>query len=159
MTSSYQKRFACLVLVILMVICAKQASAQKKPDADSRMASLPATHEIDPSRWEPILIASPSTIEVPSPEPLTSAGVRSELQELRRNLLSATPHQKTLVRKWVTPNQGKQWRALLDDLSLHNIAGAPSTLRLYAALHIAIADAEVAARNRRTLAFNRLCLP
>ena len=44
---------------------------------------------------------------------------------------------------------GKQWRDLLDQLRLHNIAGAPSTLRLYAALHIAIADAEVAARNRQ----------
>ena len=149
-TPSYQKTFSCLVLVVLIMISAKQASAQKKLDADSRMASLPATQEIDPSRWEPILIASPSTIEVPSAEPLTSAEVRSELQELRRNLLSATPHQNALVRKWVTPNQGKQWRALLDDLSLHNIAGAPSTLRLYAALHIAIADAEVAARNRQT---------
>jgi hypothetical protein len=155
MHSRYQKMFACLALAILMIFGAKQAAAQAKPDADSSMASLPAnragraTQDIDPSRWEPILIASPSIIEVPSPDPLASAEVRSELQELRRNLLSATPHQKALVRKWVTPNQSKQWRALLDDLSLHNIAGAPSTLRLYAALHIAIADAEVAARNRQ----------
>ena len=149
MTSNYQKTFFCLVLVILIAISAKQASAQKKPNLDSRMASLPAAQEIDPSRWEPILIASPSIIEVPSPDPLASGEVRSELEALRRNLLSTTPHQKALVRKWVTPNQGMQWRALLDDLSLHNIAGAPSTLRLYAALHIAIADAEVAARNRQ----------
>ncbi|MGD0403104.1 MAG: phosphatase PAP2 family protein [Candidatus Acidiferrales bacterium] len=155
MHSRYQKTFACLALAILIIFGAKQAAAQAEPDADSSMASLPAnragraTQDIDPSRWEPILIASPSTIDVPPPEPLTSAEIRSELQDLRRNLLSATPHQKALVRKWVTPNQGKQWRALLDDLSLHNIAGAPSTLRLYAALHIAIADAEVAARNRQ----------
>jgi PAP2 superfamily len=155
MHSRYQKLFACLALVILIISSAKQAAAQAKSDHDSSMASLPAnragraSQEIDPSGWEPILIASPSAIEVSSPEPLTSAEVRSELQELRRNLLSATPHQKALVSKWVTPNQGKQWRALLDDLSLHNIAGAPSTLRLYAALHIAIADAEVAARNRQ----------
>ncbi len=149
MSSKYQRAFSCLALVILIAISAKQACAQKKPDADSRMASPPATEEIDPSGWEPILIASPSAIEVSSPEPPASAEVHSELQEVRRNLLSATPHQKALVRKWVTPNQGKEWRALLDDLSLHNIAGAPSTLRLYAALHIAIADAEVAARNRQ----------
>jgi hypothetical protein len=149
MNPSYQKTLSCLALVVLILTSAKQAAAQANPDADSSMASLPATQEIDPSRWEPILIASPSIIKVPAPEPLPSAEVRSELKDVRRNLLSATPHQRALVRKWVTPNQGKQWRALLNDLSLHNIAGAPSTLRLYAALHIAIADAEVAARNRQ----------
>jgi hypothetical protein len=41
------------------------------------------------------------------------------------------------------------WRQVLDQLTLHNLAGAPSSLRLYAALHIAIADAELAARNRQ----------
>ncbi len=155
MHSRYQEMFACLALATLITSGAKQAAAQAKSDHDSSRAALAQNHPgtatpgIDPARWEPILIASPSIIEVPAPEPLDSAEIRSELQELRRNLLSATPHQKALVRKWVSANQGKQWRALLNDLSLHNIAGAPSTLRLYAALHIAIADAEVAARNRQ----------
>jgi len=53
------------------------------------------------------------------------------------------------VRKWAVTNQGKVWRAFLHELSLHNVAGAPSTLRVYAALYIAMADAEVDARNRQ----------
>jgi hypothetical protein len=154
MNSSYQKMFPCLALVILMLTYAKQSAAQTKTDAVAPPQATQvgrAIQELDPSHWEPILITSPSIIQVRSPDPPASAEVRSELQELRRNLLAATPHQKALVRRWVTANQGKQWRALLDDLSLHNGAGAPSTLRLYAALHTAIADAQVAARNRQTV--------
>jgi hypothetical protein len=151
MRSTCRKTFSCLMLVVLIATSAKRAPAQANPGADLGTPSLPTTQEVDPSSWEPILIAAPSLFGVPSPEPLASEQVRSELRELRQNLVSATPHQKALVRKWVTANQGKQWRALLDDFSLHNIAGAPSTLRLYAALHIAIADAEVVARNRQAL--------
>ena len=108
-----------------------------------------ATRGLDPGNWQPILLASASAIDVPTPKTLESRDVQVELSELRRTLQSATPRQKALVKKWATANQGKVWRALLDQFSIHNLAGAPSTLRLYAALHIAIADAEVAARNRQ----------
>lgn len=103
----------------------------------------------DPGEWEPILLSSPSSVGVPQPLPMDSPEIKAEAAELRKALASSTPRQKALVKKWVTPNQGKLWRAVLDNLSIHNIAGAPSTLRLYAALHIAMADAEVAARNRQ----------
>jgi hypothetical protein len=105
--------------------------------------------ELDPADWEPILLAFPSTVDVPPPKPVGATDVRTELDKLRRALQSRTPHQEALIKKWTVANQGKVWRALLDQLSLHNIAGAPSSLRLYAALHIAIADAEVAALNRQ----------
>ena len=103
----------------------------------------------DPADWEPILLPSPSAVDVPPPKPVGSIDVRVEVDQLRRALQSATPHQVALIKKWTVENQGRVWRELLDQLSLRNIAGAPSTLRLYAALHIAIADAEVAARNRQ----------
>jgi PAP2 superfamily len=157
MNSGGQRTRACLVLIILTMAFARQAPGQSKPVGDSHSVSHRtsqeggASHEIDPSAWEPILLASPSSIEVPAPNSLGSAEVRSELQRLRENVGSATPHQKALVRKWVNSNQGRQWRALLDELGLHNIAGVPSSLRLYAALHIAIADAEVAARNQQAV--------
>jgi hypothetical protein len=106
-------------------------------------------HGLDPAGWEPILLEAASTIEVPKPKAIDSADVQRELSELRQCLKSVTPQQEALVKKWAVANQGRVWRALLDQLSLHNIAGAPSTLRLYAALHIAIADAVVAACNRQ----------
>jgi len=54
-----------------------------------------------------------------------------------------------LVNKWAVTNEGRVWRLVLDELTLHNLAAVPSSLRLYTALHIAIADAELAARNRQ----------
>src|SRR5580658_10803393 len=106
---------------------------------------------LDPADWEPILLKSASANGVPSPQPVDSRGVRLELVQLREALQSVTPHQRGLVNKWVVTNQGRVWRQVLDQLTLHNLAGAPSSLRLYAALHIAIADVEVAARNRQRI--------
>lgn len=140
-----------LALGIFPASWAFEAAAQTHGNRDRAIASTNTTQTggtaegLDPADWEPILLASPSAVNVPRPEPLGAKAVRMELDELRRALQSATPHQQALVKRWAIANQGKVWRALLDQLSLHNIAGAPSTLRLYAALHIAIADAEVAA--------------
>ena len=115
----------------------------------SRPRIAPSGTNSDPADWEPILLASATANDVPSPQPIDSRDVRFQLAQLREALQSITPHQRALVNKWAVTNQGKVWRQVLDQLTLHNLAGAPSSLRLYAALHIAIADAEVAARNRQ----------
>ena len=115
----------------------------------SARRNSPAESKLDPADWEPILLESPMVDHVPSPQPVDSRDVRLQLVQLHEVLQSITPHQRALVNKWTAANQGKVWRKLLDQLTLHNLAGAPSSLRLYAALHIAIADAEVAAWNRQ----------
>ncbi|MGA8215282.1 MAG: phosphatase PAP2 family protein [Candidatus Sulfotelmatobacter sp.] len=104
---------------------------------------------LDPADWEPILLESATANDVPPPQPVDSREVRLELVQLREALQSITPHQRALFNKWAVTNQGRVWRLVLDELTLHNLAAVPSSLRLYAALHIAIADAEVAARNRQ----------
>ena len=154
MSAHWKRPLFLFALVYLVAAWTGQATAQTRGDHEVALSTTrreSSGQNLDPGDWQPILLASPSTIDVPPPKAVESTDVRIELNQLRRALLAATPHQKALVRKWVTPNQGKVWRALLDQLTLHNLAGAPSTLRVYAALHIAIADAEVAARNQQSV--------
>jgi hypothetical protein len=134
--------FIGLALALMTVCYAIPAPAQ----ATSGGASA---KNLDSADWEPILLESATANDVPPPEPVDSKDIQLELVQLRKALQSITPHQRALVNKWVVTNQGKLWRQALDQLTLHNLAGAPSSLRLYAALHISIADAEVAARNRQ----------
>ena len=110
---------------------------------------IASAKNLDPADWEPILLESAAAVAVPSPQPINSESVQFELAQLREALRSVTPHERMLVNKWIVPNQGRVWRQVLDQLTLHNIPGVPSSLRLYAALHIAISDAEVAALNRQ----------
>jgi hypothetical protein len=141
------------VVTVLVAPCAFQTTAHTPGDHQLAKPSTTqaggSAHDLDPADWQPILLATPSSIDVPPPKTARSKEVQIELSELRAALRSATPHQKALVKRWTTANQGKIWRAQLEELNTLNIAGAPSTLRLYAALQIAIADAEVAARNRQ----------
>ena len=134
------------VMVGNVVPLASQATVGSTP---SGRETGPSARDLDPADWEPILLASAAATDVPSPRAIDSVEVRFQLTQLQKALQSITPHQRALVRKWAVANQGKVWRQVLDQLTLHNLAGAPSSLRLYAALHIAIADAEVAARNRQ----------
>ncbi len=139
-----------VILGALMISCAISATAQAMPaNAHSSMGGAASAKNLDPADWEPILLESAATIEVASPKPVESRDVQLQLEQLRAALQSITPHQRALINKWAVTNQGKVWRQVLDGLTIHNIAGTPSALRLYAALHIAIADAEVTARNRQ----------
>jgi hypothetical protein len=137
-----------LLLAMITAGCAAPAAAQSNAGTHPTMPELSAKN-LDPADWEPILLESASTIEAPAPSSIDSRDVQLQLSELREAIQSITPHQRALVNKWVVTNQGKVWRAVLDGLTVHNIAGTPSALRLYAALHIAIADAELTARNRQ----------
>ncbi len=151
MTGPWWRNFSVQFALTAFATCfGVQIAAQTRnavPQPATQMEK--SANHLDPADWEPILLESASSIGVPSPQPVNSTSVQFELVQLRQALQSATPHDKALVNKWAVANQGKVWRRLLDQLSLHNIAGAPSTLRLYAALHIAISDAEVAAWNRQ----------
>ena len=143
--------FSSGLALALMMAChaipvASQATVGSSYSAPRSTASV---RNIDPADWEPILLESATANDVPSPEPIDARDVRFQVAQLREALQSITPHQRALVNKWTVTNQGKVWRQVLDQLTLHNLAGPPSTLRLYAALHIAIADAEVVARNRQ----------
>ena len=139
-----------LSLVLMTACCAIPAASQTSVGSvRSATQSSASASKVDPADWEPILLESAAAMEVPSPQPVDSKDVRLQLARLREALESVTPHQRAQVNKWVITNQGKVWREILEQLALHNLAGPPSSLRLYAALHIAIADAEVAARNRQ----------
>ena len=135
----------------LAICCAITAAAQAVPTAmHPSMPGAASAKSLDPADWEPILLESAPLIEVRPPQPINSSDIQRQLNQVREALQSVTPHQKALVNKWVVANQGRVWREVLNGLTLHNLAGAPSALRLYTALHIAIADAEVAARNRQS---------
>jgi hypothetical protein len=140
-------------LVYVIALCSFQTTAQTRGDHEVAASSTTrmdsSARNLDPGDWQPILLASPSTIDVPAPKTVESRAVQIELDTLRQSLQATTPHEEALVRKWAVTNQGKVWRTFLHELSLHNVAGAPSTLRVYAALYIAMADAEVDARNRQ----------
>ena len=143
--------FSLLIALAILVAAFEFQTTAQTDDARPMVAQYTtrtkgAAGGLDPADWQPILLATPSEVKVPPPQPVQSKEVQIELSELREAVRFATPHQQALARKWVGTNQGEVWRAELDEFSIHNIAGAPSTLRLYAALHIAIADAEVAAR-------------
>jgi hypothetical protein len=134
----------------LMTACYPPAAAQATIRGTRSTTHITAsTKNLDPADWEPILLESATSNDVPSPHPVDSGAVRLELVQLHEALQSITLHQRALVNKWAVTNQGRVWRLVLDELTLHNLAAVPSSLRLYAALHIAIADAEVAARNRQ----------
>jgi hypothetical protein len=150
MMAPSRNSFLGLALALMMAGCAIPAATQSTSGGhhSTIQITVPAKN-IDPADWEPILLESAVANNVPSPQPVDSRDVRLELVQLREVLQSITPHQRALVNKWAITNQGKVWRQVLDGLTLHNLAGVPSSLRLYAALHIAIADAEVAARNRQ----------
>jgi hypothetical protein len=142
--------FFGLALALVMVGCGSPSAAQtmaEGPHSGTQMAG--SAKNVDPADWEPILLENAAAIEVAPPRPVESRDVQLQLEQLRAALHSITPHQRALTKKWAVTNQGKVWREVLDGLTLHNIAGTPSALRLYAALHIAMADAEVAARNRQ----------
>jgi len=137
-------------LALATACYANPAAAQATIGGTHSTAQMTASAKnLDPADWEPILLESATANDVPSPLPVDSRDVRLELVQLREALQSITPHQRALVNKWAGTNQGRVWRLVLDELTLHNLAAVPSSLRLYAALHIAIADAEVAARNRQ----------
>jgi PAP2 superfamily len=152
---SAHRRFLLFPFGVSMLVaaCAFQTTAQAhgshQPAKPSTTQAGGSAHDLDAADWQPILLAAPSAIEVPPPETARSKEVQIELSELRAALQSATPHQRALVKKWTTANQGKVWRAQLEEFNILNVAATPSALRLYAALQIAIADAEVAARNRQ----------
>ena len=63
-----------------------------------------------------------------------------------RNL---TTRQRAAVNKWNTPNPSKRWNALLDELIIRSLIGTPSKLCVYTALHVAMADATLAAWNNQ----------
>ncbi len=142
--------FFVLALALMTACYAISAAAQATSEGTHSTTQITASAKnLDPADWEPILLESATANDVPSPKPVDSKEVRLELVQLRETLQSITPHQRALVNKWVVTNEGRVWRLVLDELTLHNLAAVPSSLRLYAALHIAIADAEVAARNRQ----------
>ena len=147
MSAHYRSLLFLAVVTILVASSAFQTTAQA--EGDEPLAKPSATradgsaHDLDPADWQPILLPTPSTIDVLPPKSARSKEAQMERSELRAALQSATPHQRALVKKWASANQGKVWRAQLEEFNMLNIAGPPSTLRLYAALQIAIADAEV----------------
>jgi hypothetical protein len=150
MTAPSRNSFFGLALALVTACYAIAAAAQATSGGiHSTTQITTSAKNLDPADWEPILLESATANDVPSPQPVDSRNVRLELAQLREALQSITPHQRALVNKWAVTNEGRVWRLLLDELTLHNLAAVPSSLRLYAALHIAIADAEVAARNRQ----------
>src|SRR5580700_2072683 len=150
MTAPSRNSFFGLALALVTACYAIAAAAQATSGGiHSTTQITPSAKNLDPADWEPILLESATANDVPSPQPVDSRNVRLELAQLREALQSITPHQRALVNKWAVTNEGRVWRLVLDELTLHNLAAVPSSLRLYAALHIAIADAEVAARNRQ----------
>jgi hypothetical protein len=150
MMAPSRNSFFGFALALVTACYAIAAAAQATSGGNHSTAqTIGSAKNLDPADWEPILLESATANDVPSPQPVDSRDVRLELAQLREGLQSMTPHQRALVNKWAVTNQGRVWRLVLDELTLHNLAAVPSSLRLYAALHIAIADAEVAARNRQ----------
>jgi hypothetical protein len=142
--------FGLALSLVVVMVCQSITAVSQTTVGSVRCQPRIAKGKIsDPADWEPILLDSVSANDVPSPQPVDSRDVRFELAQLRETLQSTTPHQRALVNKWAVTNQGRVWRQVLDELTLYNLAGVPSSLRVYAALHIAIADAEIAARNRQ----------
>ena len=152
MSPHWKRLLGLFTIAYLVISWSLQTTAQMRGDrqvAASSRTQEDSARNLDPGDWQPILLDSASTIDVPRPKAVDSRAVQIELNALRHSLQATTPHQKALVKKWAVANQAKVWRGILDELSLHNVAGVPTTLRVYAALHIAIADAEVDARNRQ----------
>lgn len=149
MTAVQRNLFIGFVVTLIAASNGIPATSQTTAGAQIETRTSASAKILDPADWEPILLDSAAATDVPSPQSVDSRDVRLQLAQLRESLQSLTPHQRALANKWTIANQGKVWREILDQLTLHNIAGVPSELRLYAALHIAIADAEVAALNRQ----------
>lgn len=147
-------RRACYLLVFAAVLPFGFLGADQPPTispapvarslADLRWTS---NQPLEPraGEWEPLLIASGSAFRVPAPPANTDARTAAELTEVREALHNLTPRQRALVNKWNTHNPGKHWQTLLDELILRSPMGVVSKLRAYTALHVAMADATLAA--------------
>jgi membrane-associated phospholipid phosphatase len=128
-------------------VMAKQEQGQPLTNATKWSSG----HSTEPAagNWAPILLSTADEIRVPPPAANIDAKTAEELEVVRKALRNPSPRQRALSCKWNTANQGKVWRGLADELILHSGMGAPSMLRAYAALHIAISDAVLAAWNNQ----------
>ncbi len=142
---------AFLVAPLCCVMSAITAAQQKlvPPLTNATEWSSANPTEPEAGNWAPLLLSSADEIRVPAPPANLDHKTAEELEFVRKALLNPSPEQRSLSCKWTTANQGKVWRRLADELVLHAGSGAPSVLRVYAALHIAIADATLAAWNNQ----------
>jgi membrane-associated phospholipid phosphatase len=143
---------AAISLATLCCLLSASTSAQQKPAQSLTNATKwSSAQAIEPAagNWSPLLLNSADEFRVPPPPANLDAKTAEELELVRKALRNPAPRQKELSCKWNTANQGKVWRGLVDELVLHSGLGTPSMLRAYAALHIAMADATVAAWNNQ----------
>jgi len=145
------RRHSFLVASLCCLLSAVTA-AQQKPvpplTNETRWFSANPT-EPEAGNWAPLLLGSADEIRVPPPPANLDARTAEELEVVRKALRNPSSQQRALSCKWNTANQGTVWRRLVDDLVLHSGLGTPSMLRAYTALHIAMADAVLAAWNNQ----------
>jgi membrane-associated phospholipid phosphatase len=142
----------CAPLVAsLWCLSAITAAGQKlvQPLTNATKWSSANPMEPEAGNWAPLLLSSADEIRVPPPHANLDAKTAEELEVVRKALRNPPPQQRALSCKWNTASQGKVWRRMVDDLVLHSGLGVPSALRAYAALHIAMADAVLAAWNNQ----------
>jgi membrane-associated phospholipid phosphatase len=141
----------CLAALLCCLFSAGAAAKQGPPRQPANASKWSSSQPVEPAAgsWAPLLLSSADEIRVPPPPANRDPKTAEELEFVRKALRNPSPRQKALSCKWNTSNQGKVWRGLADELILHSGMGAPSMLRAYAALHIAIADATLAAWNNQ----------
>jgi len=97
--------------------------------------------------WKPYILNSIDEIKVPPPPSNLNQKTLLELAEVRQAVLEPSAYQRSIVTKWNIQHQTKRWRIMMDQLIIDSGMGAPSMSRAYAVLHLAMADAILAAWN------------
>ena len=138
--------------VVLCCLLGAVAAAQQPPA--ERLSNATKWHSQEPSEphagsWSPLILTSADEIRVPPPPANLDVKTIEELAVVRSAVRNPSAQQRSITCKWSSANQGAVWRRLADELVLHSGMGAPSMLRVYAALHIAMADATLAAWNNQ----------
>jgi membrane-associated phospholipid phosphatase len=138
--------------VVLCCLLGAVAAAQQPPA--ERLSNATKWHSQEPSEpdagsWSPLILTSADEIRVPPPPANLDVKTIEELAVVRSAVRNPSAQQRSITYKWSFTNQGAVWRHLADELVLHGGMGAPSMLRVYAALHIAMADATLAAWNNQ----------
>lgn len=156
-----------LAMWALGAVVARDAAARARRDGSDRVWPLEKRPASTPGRWRPTppinsanpleplagewrpwVLSSGAAVEPPPPIAYGSRRFWEEVEEVRRITSTLTPAQKATAEKWnldqgtVTP--AGVWNLMAIDLALGEKVDAPQTVRMFAAMNVAMLDAFIA---------------
>lgn len=126
---------------------------RRPPPGPGRWRPTPPINSYNPlealaGEWRPWVLPNGAAVEPPAPVPYDSPAFWKEVEEVKRVTDSLTPTQKAIAETWnldrgtVTP--AGVWNLKAAELAGEQKLSAPETVRVFAALNVAMMDAFIA---------------